>query len=389
MSDPRCQRPTLRPLILAFALIFLFHLMARAQWVQTLTAESPRTPKIFALTLAGPHLFAGFESGVFRSSDQGDTWTQVNNGLGDFPTVFSLAARGSTVYAGTVSGGVYRSIDYGDSWSRAGLNGEYITVLAATDGALMAGTCCRGLYRSTDDGATWSHPLAESLYVKDIAVSGGFMLAGSSRGLFRSSDQGASWEHIPFAAGLSDSAVGPFAVLGTTLFAAARQGLYRSEDNGGTWTRSALEEPDADVLLASGGDLFVSSYRRLFRSSDRGDTWIRIDSGLAPSLGNPPSIFCLAVDRGNLFAGVSQAGVWRRPLVEVATAIVPFRSPGSKAGAGYSGYSGYGGYGGRPGFIPGMPGVLQTDLRAGFHIDGRHVALPPRLRSRDRSPVSQ
>ncbi|MEO6094647.1 MAG: hypothetical protein ABIW76_02860 [Fibrobacteria bacterium] len=200
MPDSRRDRPTLRPLVLAFILLFLFHRMARAEWVQTLTAESPRTPKIFALTATGPHLLAGFESGVFRSSDQGNTWTHVLNGISGVSAVFSLASRGSTVFAGTVGSGVYRSVDAGLTWAQAGLQGQYVTSIAPLDGALLATTCCHGLFRSTDDGATWTRPRFEntdSLDIGSLVVSGAFLFGGSARGVFQSSEQGAKPASTP------------------------------------------------------------------------------------------------------------------------------------------------------------------------------------------------
>jgi photosystem II stability/assembly factor-like uncharacterized protein len=373
MPDSRYQRLTLHPVVLAFALLLLFNRMGRAEWVQTLTADVPRTPKIFALTVAGPYLLAGFESGVFRSPDQGDTWIHPSIGLSGSTTVFSLATRGSTVFAGTVGGGVYRSTNYGLDWTQAGLMGEYIVSIVPSEVALLAVTCCNGAFRSVDDGATWIRSVAEGANINVIAASGAFLFGGTERGLYRSSDNGVSWTHVPFAAGLSDSAVGPVAALGTALFASARQTLYRSDDNGGTWTKTPMEEAYIRVLTASDRDLFLVSDRGLFRSSDRGGSWVRIDSGLASSLRYPPSIFCLAVGGGNLFAGVSQAGVWRRPLSEIGTAILSTRAFGSKVNSGYRGYPR------TPGFIPGMAGILQTGPTTGFHVNGRPIALSERL----------
>ena len=372
MPDKRHQRFTLRPVVLAIALLLLCNRMGRAEWVQTLTAEIPRTPKIFALTVAGPHLLAGFESGVFRSSDQGNTWIHPRIGPSDFATVFTLATQGSTIFAGTVDSGMYRSTDYGLTWTQAGLIGEYITSIVPLEGALLAVTCCNGVFRSVDNGATWTRPIAEAVNIKVVAVNGAFLFGGSTRGLYRSSDLGVSWTHVAFASGLSDSAVGPIAVLGTSLFAGAHQSLFRSDDNGGTWTKTTLEVANLQVLTASGRDLFAVSSPKIFRSSDRGNTWVRIDSGLAASLTYPPSIFCLAVGGGNLFAGVSQAGVWRRPLSEISTANILTRDSGSKVNSGYRGYPG------TYGFLPGMAGILQTGSITGFHVNGRLIALPER-----------
>ena len=80
------------------------------------------------------HIFAGTFGGVFRSTDNGDHWVAVNNGL-EFPFVISLAVDCGveTSFAGTFEGGgVYRSTDDGENWTLVdnGLTNTYVTALA-------------------------------------------------------------------------------------------------------------------------------------------------------------------------------------------------------------------------------------------------------------------
>ena len=71
------------------------------------------------MAAANGDLFAGsYGDGVFRSSDNGDNWIQVNNGL-TAPFLLSFTANSSGgIFAGTYfGGGVFRSADNGDSWT--------------------------------------------------------------------------------------------------------------------------------------------------------------------------------------------------------------------------------------------------------------------------------
>src|SRR5512143_2954660 len=87
-----------------------------AQWVQTNGLSGCH---VECLLESGTNLFAGTaDSGVFRSTSSGTSWTDVNAGLTN-TEVLALAASGSNLLAGTFGGGVYRSTDNGTSWSGA------------------------------------------------------------------------------------------------------------------------------------------------------------------------------------------------------------------------------------------------------------------------------
>jgi photosystem II stability/assembly factor-like uncharacterized protein len=96
----------------------------------------------------------GEGGGMFRSSDNGDTWTEQNNGFTALD-VNSVAINSSGhVFAGA-AGGVFRSRDDGDNWSdvSSGLlppGGNVWALAIDSSGFAFAGTAGGGVFRSVN-----------------------------------------------------------------------------------------------------------------------------------------------------------------------------------------------------------------------------------------------
>ena len=72
--------------------------LLHAQWVQT---NGPYGGVISCLIVNGTNLFAGtYDAGVFLSTNNGTSWTEVNSGLTS-TVVEALAVSGTNLFAGT------------------------------------------------------------------------------------------------------------------------------------------------------------------------------------------------------------------------------------------------------------------------------------------------
>ena len=142
----------------------------------------PRDPDVVFVAAEGPLWSAGGERGLYRTTDGGDTWTAVleidaDTGVTDVefapgnPDVLYAAAyqRRRKVWghlAGGPSSGIYKSTDGGESWRRidvglpSGDMGKIGLAVTPADPDLVyatieAGDDERGFYRSTDGGESW------------------------------------------------------------------------------------------------------------------------------------------------------------------------------------------------------------------------------------------
>ena len=144
-----------------------------------------------------------------------DAWTPFTNGLPRV-TVRALARDPSdnVLYAGTAStatrGGLFRSTDDGATWSAVAPQpgfargtgiGTGIDDMAVGNGALFVATkdVPRAVERQPAPGASWeeaANGLSADASVLDLQAHQGTLFAGTSDGLYRWS--GAAWARIPF-----------------------------------------------------------------------------------------------------------------------------------------------------------------------------------------------
>ena len=140
----------------------------------------PNNNNVFYATTQGATEYTdkvGDGAGVFKSTDRGNSWTQINNGLDSLETnILTVDPNDSeTLYLGTDDDGVYKSTDGGESWKKltvSSLSKSFgvgdIIVDPQNSNNIYIGTVDYfrlsesrgvlgdfGVYKSTDGGATW------------------------------------------------------------------------------------------------------------------------------------------------------------------------------------------------------------------------------------------
>jgi len=226
-------------------------------------------------------VFAGTRSGVFQLNDTDNGWIPIGSGfLMPKPMVHILEVSPynrhifASVYNDTDSTGegIYRSVDDGNTWIRLTDQNIIGNIAFNVTGDIFAGQDATGLYRSTDNGNGWTHLPSAPGPMSLVINSNGHIFLGNydSHKVHRSTDNGDSWIDLldsPNAYSLAINSVGH-------IFAGARggpsgRGIYCSIDNGNNWENTGLTQvPCGPVRVAfnSFGYVYVGTCIGVFRS---------------------------------------------------------------------------------------------------------------------------
>jgi photosystem II stability/assembly factor-like uncharacterized protein len=283
---------------------------------------------------------------VWRSEDLGETWTHSSAGLtyGDdgpkIETVWGVAQKNGTVYAGVEPAGLFRSDDGGATWSHVegltkhptrpewqpgggGLCLHSIVPHPADDSRVWVAISSVGTFETRDGGKTWEtrnrgvradflppeeqYPdFGQCVHKLVLADGRERMYQQNHSGVFRSSDGGKQWEDI--TKGLPSNFGFPMGVhprrpdtIWTIPMNGADQGrfmpdakaaVWRSDDAGKTWERCSQGLPQSnayetvlrDSMAVEPNDpvgvYFGTTGGELYGSSDEGRTWREIAAHL-------------------------------------------------------------------------------------------------------------
>ncbi|MEY2983250.1 MAG: hypothetical protein RL562_3477 [Planctomycetota bacterium] len=275
---------------------------------------------------------ASASGGLFRTDNQGTTWTPVfdREATISLGSVAVSPSTPDTVWVGTgeanarnsasFGNGVYVSHDRGQSWAHKGLDATFqigriavhpkdaSVVLVAACGRLWGPNPERGVFRTTDGGSTWQHVLSvdEDTGAVDVTFDPNDpsrVLAatwtrrrgpydsndpdvrfGKGAGIWRSTDSGASWSRVESGLptcrmgriGLTVCASKPdvcYAILATERLGEAMAALEGDKTHP---FAERLGGQVANIQDKQGAEGFEAG--GVYRSDDGGASWRRVNS---------------------------------------------------------------------------------------------------------------
>jgi photosystem II stability/assembly factor-like uncharacterized protein len=297
---------------------------SRGGRVTTVTGV-PSQPTTFYMGVAS--------GGLFRTTDNGASWTPITDGkvpLGSTGSVAVADSDPNIIYLGTGSDsvrsnvstgrGMYKSTDSGETWKFIGLyNAGQIgavrihptnpnIVWVAAGGDIFKPNDERGIFKTTDGGQTWRKVLfiSDGVGAMDVELQPGnpnviyawmsrlerkpwTIISGSREGgFYKSTDGGEHFSKI--TTGLPTELIGKGNLAVTAanpnrvyalVEARPGNGFYRSEDAGQTWAMinsqgALIQRPFYYTTLGadpSNADVVYAGAEGFFKSTDAGKTF--------------------------------------------------------------------------------------------------------------------
>jgi photosystem II stability/assembly factor-like uncharacterized protein len=287
--------------------------------------------------------------GIGKTDDDGETIRPINNGFVD-RDISAVTVSGKKLFAvetqqGETSG-IFVSSDRGESWfpmSSRGLAGVHLNALTGVRGEdrILVAASPHQMYKSIDAGATWkplpvrlivappadtsqtsskpatpqvlrrtqgtkarprsksSRPTKPKIISKEVSPSditalysvksgtNDLLFAATGLGLLRSADMGEHWTLADLTGSTAAYALFLAPVPDGRLIARAGGGLYESKDFGDRWNQIFFPLPTTevnDVAIPPDGSapLLVATRTGLYSSRDNGATWYP-NSGKLPA----------------------------------------------------------------------------------------------------------
>ncbi|MBL1213472.1 MAG: T9SS type A sorting domain-containing protein [Ignavibacteriae bacterium] len=274
-------------------LLLLFHftiILSQNYWEP---ADSPDGGNIqhFAVN-SQDHIFGGCFDGLFKSTDNGESWMQlspvyftINN-----PYITAIGINNlDEIFVATNQGGISKSTDNGETWQNISgtLSGVTLNAIAVDASNHIFTGSSFGAYKSTDNGQTWMVlPNFPTAVVNDFVVDdNGVVIAGTATGVYESTDGGDNWTEINTNLTnqfVTDLELGPSSnkQARTELFAATTGGVFRYDRVLNTWIAYLTGLTILNIrslAINSLGDLFAGTPEGVFVHYALATTWVLLN----------------------------------------------------------------------------------------------------------------
>jgi photosystem II stability/assembly factor-like uncharacterized protein len=298
-------------------------------WQQVFSAGIENTRVLSIIKDPGGIIFAGSSNGVFKSTDEGLTWTQhglqntevwtmsftnaniplagneygvyrwntilqqwedADDGIYAHKTMALAINYNQNIRFASTSSGLFRTSDHGNNWKAIWPPGgaypgvlvyDQIPLLFDDNSGILFTYYISNIYRSTTNGSSWEAFLTggdfyclSSGFLPGEIFGGGRVWPSSS--FFYSSDYGVNWAPTFLTGSGIVQCIYPNELTNNIFAGTTESGIFRSTDNGTNWRSfnvGLLSTNVQSIAVNFYGDIFVGTNSGVFRSRDQGGNW--------------------------------------------------------------------------------------------------------------------
>lgn len=231
--------------------------------------------QVVSVYLEPNSILAGNSSGIYRTSDNGQNWTQLTNEVrGEFQVVDDV------IFGRAGNGMIAVSNDGGSTWNNvsqfpaAAFSFHFINANIGFAYGTME------VYKTVDGGSTWNlvHVADSDNFIRDIDFLGSIAIAATNTGvIYKTTDQGDNWSRVNTTLATTYNIT---AVDVNTWFSLETNTnvLYVSRDQGETWINEFQMSRDINLV--------IKDEDRIFMAGDA-STFIEIKMKEVPSQPSP------------------------------------------------------------------------------------------------------
>jgi len=297
---------------------------------------------------------------IYKTTDGGETWTCVWEGDSLVRFVHVNPQNSNVVYASTgifdreayndVGLGVLKSTDAGNTWIQInnGLTNLFVgflemhpnnpDILFAATGMNQQdkyGYTHGGIFKTDNGGGTWRHILSHSYVLNSVAISSSEpnTVYAAGEGIFyRSEDSGESWSYL---GQWGPPGIYPGQPIGLAVSPENRMlvfannyngGNFKSDDGGITWVNASDGYTGANLRMikvdpGNARKVYCVGRSGTYKSSDGGSTWTGLnydpligndDRAVAVHPSNPGIIYVTKVGYGQIFRSIDGGMSWKQ-----------------------------------------------------------------------------
>jgi len=264
---------------------------------------------VLGFTTHSSYWFTATASGVFRSSDNGNTWQAVIDAISSR----DILTQANRVWVAAYDG-VYYSDDDGNTWIFEAISGAgEVMSMTIFNNELWIGTRSAGVFKR-NAANSWlpmnqGFSIPDHLITQKLVNHNGTIYLGGGRNLFRRNLTTNSWDSLAKPSSNLPYSVGYLCLEsdGTNLYTYGQgSGFYFSSNNGTTWSQANLGLFDVNTSTASSivfqnNSVFLAGSVGFFKNTfPFANNWQTLDNAI--------DIYYLGKNNNNLVRGAGIKG---------------------------------------------------------------------------------